>query len=204
MAVCQPSADPCRRRRWRERQAKATKGITAVRERASHPRRRPQPYPRDRYCRERTGISRYKMRKAMPSCGCRNSRGGADKLGYTQFPPWQHGWKSITAFRPTGENTTTNADVIIARFDCIAQSTMQRDDGSVFHSRKWKFPPSASFIRNVQNMAACLAVDGIGFVPLQAALGAGENNLVRAHDRLCQPHKQRDAEDHRDDRRQFA
>lgn len=53
-------------------------------------------------------------------------------------------------------------------------------------------------------MTAGLAVDGIGVVPLQAALRAGETDLVGPHDGLGEPNEERYADDHRDDGGELA
>ena len=54
-------------------------------------------------------------------------------------------------------------------------------------------------VGDIEKLAACLAVNCIGVMALQATLGAGKIHLGWSEDRLGQLHKERDAGDHDDD-----
>lgn len=53
-------------------------------------------------------------------------------------------------------------------------------------------------------MPAGLAVNSIDLVPLQTTFLASVGNLVGPDDRLCEPDKEGDADNHGDDRRELA
>ena len=58
----------------------------------------------------------------------------------------------------------------------------------------------APFVRNVEEQAARLAMNGVRIVSLQPAGGALITDLVGSDERLQEPQKQGDTEDHYDDR----
>src|SRR5690606_40962752 len=58
--------------------------------------------------------------------------------------------------------------------------------------------PSITLVRNVQHLAAGLAVNRIRIMSLQPASGARKGHLVWPHDRLGEADKQRYPDDHRD------
>lgn len=75
-----------------------------------------------------------------------------------------------------------------------------------FSSTKTALQPRilVAFVGDVEDMPAGLAVDGVGFMPLKAALRARKKHLVGTEERLRQPDEQRYADDHGDDGGELA